>query len=88
MGLDALDLCFRLEKRLGIKIPQAEGYAFAATVGNLHRYLMDKLHGVDRDLPVLWPVAKEVWDALRKFTPRWRCKKNWENLNKIRIQII
>ena len=80
MGLDALDLCFRLEKRLGIIIPQAEGQPFASTVGNLHQYLMDKLNGVDRDMPVLWPVAKEVWDALRKLSPRWRCK-NWEDLN-------
>ena len=82
MGLDALDLCFRLEKRLGIIIPQAEGQPFASTVGNLHQYLMDKLNGVDRDVPVLWPVLKDVWDALRKSTPRWRCPKNWVDLNK------
>jgi acyl carrier protein len=82
MGLDAMDIAFRLEKRLGIIIPPTEGHAFASTVENLHRYLMDKLNGVDRDLPVLWPVAKKVWVALRKSSSWWRCGNNWEDLNK------
>lgn len=44
MGIDALDLAFRLEKSFGIDITRNEAYvALFHTVGNLHRYLVDKL---------------------------------------------
>lgn len=52
MGLDALDLMFRLEKRFGIKISQAERFAVLFdTAGTIHRYLIAKLHGEYQEVP-------------------------------------
>ena len=52
MGIDALDLSFRLEKRLGITISQPEAIAtFFDTVGTIHRYLVAKLNGECRSVP-------------------------------------
>jgi acyl carrier protein len=73
MGIDALDLTFRLEKQLDIKISQAEGFAVLFdTAGTIHRYLVSKLRGEYRQVPRIEPVFKEVADAVNRITGRWR----------------
>jgi acyl carrier protein len=50
-GIDALDLAFRLEKRFGIKISQAEGMAVLFdTPGTIHRFLIANEANIDRPL--------------------------------------
>jgi len=73
MGIDALDLTFRLEKRLGIKISWAEGIAVLFdTAGTIHRYLVSKLRGGYRQVPRIEPLFKEVADAVNRITGWWR----------------
>jgi acyl carrier protein len=73
MGIDALDLTFRLEKRLGIKISQAEAVAGVFnTAGTLHRYLVAKVQGEYRKVPRIEPLFWEVSKAVNRITGRWR----------------
>jgi len=73
MGMDALDLTFRLEKQLGIKISQAEGIAVLFdTAGTIHRYLISKLQGEYQQVPRIEPLFKEVADAVNRITGWWR----------------
>jgi acyl carrier protein len=73
MGMDALDLTFRLEKQLGIKISRAEGIAVLFdTAGTIHRYLVSKLQGEYRQVPRIEPVFKEVADAVNRIKGWWR----------------
>ncbi len=73
MGIDLLDLTFRLEKRLGIRISQAEAIAGVFnTAGTLHRYLVAKLRGEYQQVPRIEPVFKEVADAVNRITGPWR----------------
>jgi hypothetical protein len=82
MGVDALDLAFRLEKRLGIKIGQAEGMAVLFdTAGSLHRYLVAKVRGVYRQVPRIEPLFLEVSQAVNQVTGRWRLSSSFD-LNK------
>lgn len=71
MGLDALDLTFRLERRLGITIHQPEGFAtFFDTVGTVHRYLVAKLNGECLSVPKMEPLFTEVADAVAQIAGR------------------
>lgn len=73
MGMDALDLTFRLEKQLGIKISRAEGIAVLFdTAGTLHRYLVAKVQDEYQQVPRIEPVFKEVADTVNRITGRWR----------------
>lgn len=82
MGLDALDLCFRLEKRLGVKIPGPEIWAsFFDTPKTLHRYLMAKLSGDCRQVPAIQPSVMEVSKAVNRVAGWWRLKTS-ADLNK------
>ncbi len=73
MGIDALDLSFRLEKRLGITTSQPEAIAtFFDTVGTLHRYLVAKLNGECRSVPKMEPLFIELVKAVNQITGRWR----------------
>lgn len=73
MGIDALDLTFRLEKQLDIKISRPEGIAVLFdTAGTIHRYLVSKLQGEYRQVPRIEPVFKEVADAVNRITGWWR----------------
>lgn len=73
MGIDALDLTFRLEKRLGIKISWAEAVAGVFnTAGTLHGYLVAKLQGEYRELPRIDPLFLEVSQAVNRITGWWR----------------
>ena len=73
MGIDALDLTFRLEKRLGIKISTAEGVAGVFnTAGTIHRYLVAKVQGESRQLPRIEPLFVEVSRAVNRITGWWR----------------
>jgi len=73
MGLDALDLAFRLEKRLGIKISRAEGQAILFdTAGTIHRYLVAKLQGEYQQAPRIEPLFLEVSRAVNRLTGWWR----------------
>jgi acyl carrier protein len=73
MGIDALDLTFRLEKRLGIEISQAEGVAVIFdTAGTIHRFLVAKLRGDYRQVPRIEPLFVEVADAVNRITRWWR----------------
>jgi len=67
MGLEGLDLCFRLEKQFGIEITPAEGAAVLYdTPGAIHRYLMAKLHGEYRATPAVEPLWVEVGKAVNR----------------------
>jgi hypothetical protein len=82
MGLDALDLCFRLEKKFGIKIPLEEGLAaFFDTPTTLHHYLVAKVKGECREIPAVEPVARTVLKAVNRVAGWWRLKTS-TNLNK------
>jgi acyl carrier protein len=71
MGLDALDLTFRLEKRLGITIHQPEGFAtFFDTVGTIHRYLVAKLNGECLSVPKMEPLFIELVKAVNQIAGR------------------
>ena len=71
MGIDALDLSFRLEKRLGITTSQPEAIAtFFDTVGTLHRYLVAKLNGECRSVPKMELLFIELVKAVNKIAGR------------------
>ncbi len=73
MGIDALDLVFRLEKRLGITISRHEAVATVFdTVGTFHRYLVAKLNGEYLSVPKMEPLFTEVVKAVNQITGRWR----------------
>jgi acyl carrier protein len=76
MGLDALDLCFRLEKKFGITIRRDEAIAvFFTTPGTIHRHLMAKLNGECQKVPAIEPLYLEVAKAANRSSrpqrPRW-----------------
>ena len=72
MGLDGLDLRFRLERRLGIKIAYTEALAAFQTVRTLHRYLVAKVHGELREIPNIEALFQEVSGAVNRITGWWR----------------
>jgi len=82
MGIDALDLAFRLEKRFGIKIsqPEAVGVLFD-TPGAIHRYLVAKLRGEYRQTPRIEPLVMELSGAVSRVAGRWRRLIPSHNLN-------
>jgi hypothetical protein len=82
MGLDALDLVFRLEKRLGVKISQAEGMAVLFnTAGTIHRYLVAKVQSEYRQAPHVEPLLTEVSGAVGRIIGRWKPRFS-PNLNR------
>jgi len=82
MGLESLDLIFRLEKRFGIDIPNDEGLAVMfATAGNIHRYLVAKLNGQYQEVPYLQPLWKEMSGAIARVRGRWKLTSIYD-LNK------
>jgi acyl carrier protein len=73
MGIDALDLVFRLEKRLGITISRHEAIAtLFDTVGTIQHFLVAKLNGECRSVPSTESLFKEVVKAVNQITGRWR----------------
>ncbi len=85
MGLDAIDLCFCLEKQFGIKIGHDEAAAVFDTPGTLHRYLMAKLRGKCKTVPSIKPLYIEVAKAVGRLPKRWRLScssKSRRDLNK------
>ena len=73
MGLDALDLAFRLEKRFGIVITRDEAYAaLFHTAGTTHRYLVAKLDGTYRNAPRIEPLVMEIAAAVNRVAGRWK----------------
>ena len=73
MGLDSLDLMFRLEKRLGITIGRDEGYVVLfGTVGALHRYLVTKLRREHQEIPRIEPMCQRLVVEVRRLAGRWR----------------
>jgi acyl carrier protein len=73
MGIDALDLVFRLEKRLGITISRHEVIAtFFDTVGTIHRHLVAKLNGECLSVPNSESLVTEVAKAVNQIAGRWR----------------
>lgn len=81
MGLDGLDLTFRIEKRLGINIHYAEALVAFRTAGMLHQYLVAKLHGKLHDIPDIESLFYEVSGAVNRITGWWRLTSSLE-LNK------
>ena len=82
MGIDALDLAFRLEKRFGITISRAECFAVLFdTPGTIHRYLVRKLAGEYRQTPNVESLFKEVADAVNHIAGRWK-PTSYLDLNK------
>lgn len=72
MGLESLDLTFRLEKRFDIEIRQTEGMAVLFdTAGTLHRHLVARLRGECRKVPEVEPLFTEVYGAVNRITKRW-----------------
>ena len=73
MGIDALDLAFRLEKRFGVVITRDEAYAaLFHTVGHLQRNLVAKLNGKCRDVPRIEPLVMEIAEAVNRIAGRWK----------------
>ena len=73
MGIDALDIAFRLERRFGIEICKAEAQAVLFdTAGTIHRYLVAKLQDDYRQTPRIEPLFLEVSQAVNQITGRWR----------------
>ncbi len=73
MGIDALDLAFRLEKRFDINIRREEALAVLFdTAGTIHRYLVAKLQGEYQQAPRIEPLFTEVSGAVNRITGRWR----------------
>lgn len=81
MGLDAIELIFRLEKELGVKIPKDEVAGAFFTAGTVHRYLVAKLHGKHQEVPDIMPLYQEVDVAVNRITGRWKLTRTL-NLNK------
>jgi acyl carrier protein len=82
MGIDALDLVFRLEKRLGITISRHEAVATVFdTVGTFHRHLVAKLNGECRCVPKMEPLFTELVKAVNQISGRWRLTSSLD-LNK------
>ncbi len=82
MGIDALDLAFRLEKRFGITISRDEGIAVLFdTPGTIHRYLVAKLAGEYQRTPKIEPLLVQVSGAVNRISGRWKLTSQWD-LNK------
>ena len=82
MGIDALDLVFRLEDRLGITISRHEAIASCfSTAGDIHRYLVAKLRGESGQVPRIDLLILEVSRAVRRIAGRWRWLIPSSNLN-------
>ena len=83
MGMDALDLVFRLEKRLGITITRAEAIASCFnTAGDIHRYLVAKLRSECGQVPRMDLLCLEVSATVGRVAGRWRRLIPSPNLNK------
>lgn len=82
MGIDALDLVFRLEKRFGFTIGRDEAQASCFnTVRDIHRYLIAKLRNEARTVPNLFGLITDVSLAVSNVTGRWRRLIPSTNLN-------
>jgi acyl carrier protein len=66
MGLDPLEICFRLEKRFGIRIRANSGIAFL-TAGALCDFVWQMLQGVEPGIPDFMELSKQINDALPCF---------------------
>jgi acyl carrier protein len=82
MGLDMIDIMFRLEKAFDIQIPADEISAFACPLGEFHQYLLNKVRGIEQRLPVLGPLYNVVFKAIKKQSSLFPCVNNWNDLNK------
>jgi acyl carrier protein len=82
MGIDALDLVFRLEKRFGINIGRDEAMAsWLQTAGDIHRYLIAKLRNEAGTVPNIFRLITEVSLSVNNVTGRWRRLIPSTNLN-------
>ena len=65
MGLDFLDVCFRLERRFNVRLERADfehlwnRKPFDLTAGELHEILCKQLHDAGRPVPI------SSWNAVR-----------------------
>jgi acyl carrier protein len=67
MGIDALDLSFRLEKTFGIKIGRDEAhFVFSDTLRTIHRHLTAKLRGRCQRVPAFVPLYIEIAQAVNR----------------------
>lgn len=97
MGIDALEVAFLLEKRLGVKFDREEmGFLFD-TVGTLEDYLWHRLQGVRLAIPLLPHQLAErlvaatlrlpgtrnsFWKTFDRMIPQRGRKENWERLGR------
>lgn len=74
MGVDVLDLVFRLEKKFGLKIPAEECVVFFETPRKIHGYLMAKINGELLEIPCLDLLLMEVHIAVNRVGGWWRLR--------------
>jgi len=81
MGIDGLDLKYRLENRLGIRIEQAELFIAFHTVDTLYRCLVAKVRGGQQQIPDIETLWLEVSRDLSRLAGWWRLTTS-DDLNK------
>ena len=76
MGLDPLDIVFRLEKNLGIKISQDEFTGIVRDrdilVGDLYDLVLEKTDLADVPTDNYFPHRNQVWNEIRLNHALWR----------------
>jgi len=81
MGIDGLDLKYRLENRLGIRFEQAELFIAFHTVDTLYRCLVAKVRGGQQHVPDIETLWLEVSRDVSRLAGWWRLTTS-DDLNK------
>ncbi len=75
MGIDVIDLQFRMEKRFGIRIDQDE-YIYFQTPGQITCLITEKLKGCSPAIPDYSATWQPIWKAIKSL-PGYRRRWFW-----------
>lgn len=74
MGIDPVDIAFRIRKQLGVELTQDECVFMCDTAGWLHQMLCAKLDGRRPAVPDLWSIQSKIqsWLTQQSHYQWWR----------------
>lgn len=98
MGIDHLDIKFRLEKKFNLRIDNDEMWFAFKTVGTLYEFVWQKLQGIQPALPLEgWCLYEHVlaltlklpgarnrfWQTFERMIPRQNRGDSWKELSEL-----
>lgn len=75
MGIDLLEIRFRLESRFGFKLAGGECFAFHNTAGTLLDLVWQKVNGLEPGIPDIHEIYERVHAAASETRTRWRLSR-------------